>query len=51
MKRKMGDEGLPLVKNPRPGFGDEGLPLKPGGKGKGDEGMPLKKKKPKKKSR
>lgn len=51
-KKKMGDEGLPFVPPSRrqPGTGDEGLPLRPGGKGMGDEGKPLKKK-PKKKSR
>ena len=41
-KGRTGDEGRPLAATIRPGFGDEGLPLKRGGKGKGDEGLPLK---------
>lgn len=46
---KKGDEGLPFIPKGmrKPGTGDEGKPLRPGGPGRGDEGK-LKKRVPKK---
>jgi hypothetical protein len=47
---RKGDEGLPFIPKGlrKPGTGDEGKPLRPGGPGRGDEGMKIKKRVPKK---